>query len=285
MLNHLLQWGRVTKHLPYIRGLGALRSVYATALSPRVSQQRVPDFDGDLLMDVDIRETIGFNIWHRPSAYEAQERRLLCEAIKRGSVVLDIGANMGLYTLLAAKRGATVFAIEADPQNVEVLRHHVHINGFDDRVTILFMAAMDRTVTVNLFRSQGNSGHSSLYEGGDAVEVPGKTIDSLGLPPIDVCKMDIEGAEGVALMGMRETIRRSPNLKMLIEYNPELKHADGLMEFICERFDSVYAVRKPPFGVKGPLSVDRKPPSFCNLWVFNSGSRNGSNGGLPLTQR
>ena len=62
------------------------------------------------------------------------------------SVVLDVGANIGIYTLLAAKRGARVIAIEADPRNVEKLRHHVHLNGFDDRVTILPIAVGDKVV-------------------------------------------------------------------------------------------------------------------------------------------
>ena len=47
-----------------------------------------------------------------------------------------MGANIGIYTLLAAKRGARVFAIEADPKTVEMLRRNIHLNGFDHRVTV-----------------------------------------------------------------------------------------------------------------------------------------------------
>ena len=79
--------------------------------------------------------------------------------------MLDVGANIGIYTLLAAKRGARVFAIEADPRNVEKLRHHVHLNGFDDRVTILPIAVGDKEGTVTIYRFPGNWGHSNLFEG------------------------------------------------------------------------------------------------------------------------
>ena len=46
-----------------------------------------------------------------------------------------------------------------------------------------------------------------------------RTIDSMDLPPIDVCKMDIEGSEESALRGMAATLARSPNLRLLIECN------------------------------------------------------------------
>jgi len=267
MIQKILRWGRVTKYLPYLRGLGGLRSLYELVIPEGDLQLRVDDFDGDLRMDVDVRETIGINIWHRPKFFEKHERKLFCDAITPGSVVLDVGANVGIYTLLAAKRGAKVFAIEADPRNVEVLRHHVHLNGLDDRVTVFHMAATEKEGTVTVFRSHGNSGNSNLFDGTDPVLVPGNTIDSLELPPIDVCKMDIEGAELMALSGMEATIKRSPNMKMLIEYCKCLGQTHGLMEFICARFALVYAIRKPPFRPKGPLAASQKLPSFCNLWA------------------
>jgi FkbM family methyltransferase len=195
---------------------------------------------------------------------------LYCDAIKPGCAVLDVGANVGLYTLMAAKRGARVFAIEADPENLERLRHHVHLNGFDDRVTIFPIAVGDHEATVTLYRFKGNSGHSNLFEGVDPVEVPCTTIDSLGLPPIDVCKMDIEGSELKALSGMISTIQESPNMKLLIEYAEGLGGGVGLVEFICERFAPVFAIRYPPYRPMGPLTPRQKMPSFCDLWAVRN---------------
>jgi len=245
-----------------------LRYAYEYVLPKGELQLSVDDFDGDLRMQVDVREIIGINLWHRPGFFEKNERKLFCEAIVPGSVVLDVGANIGIYTLLAAKRGAKVFAVEADPRNVEMLQYHVHLNGFDDLVTIFPVAVSDREGTATLYRSPGNSGHSNLFDGIDPVQVPCLTIDSLGLPPIDVCKMDIEGNELKALKGMEATIQYSPRMKMLTEYNEALGNTTGMMEFISSRFAPVYAIRYPPFRPKGPLSPSRKPPSFCNLWAL-----------------
>jgi FkbM family methyltransferase len=273
MIQKMLRYGRVTKFLPYVRGLGALRGLYELVLPESELKLRVDDFDGDLKLDVDVREYMGFNVWHRPTSFEKHERNLFCGAIVKGCTVLDVGANVGIYTLLAAKRGAKVFAVEADPQNVEVLKQHVHLNGFDDRVTIIHMAAAAKEGTVTLFRNPSNSGGSSIFQGVNPTVVPSNTIDSLNLPPIDVCKMDIEGAEMIALRGMNVTMQRSPNMKMLIEYNKGLGQSDGMMDFISARFASVYTTGKPGFRVKEPLPAGQKLPAFCNLWAYGQHGR------------
>jgi FkbM family methyltransferase len=269
MLEKILRCARITKYLPYARGIGYLLYVYRFFLRGKICF-RVDDFDGNLKMDVDVRDVIGINLWHRPRFFEKNERTLFCQAIKPGSVVLDVGANVGIYTLLAAHRGARVFAIEADPRNVAMLQHHVHLNGFEHLVTIYPVAAGERAGVVRLLRDPGNVGHSNLFAGSDSVEVDCVTIDSLGLPPIDVCKMDVEGSELSALKGMEKTIERSPRMRMLAEYAEEFGQTSGMMEFIHSRFTEVYAVRNPPLGITGPLSATKRPPAFCNLWAHRS---------------
>jgi FkbM family methyltransferase len=278
MIEKLLRPGRVTRHLPYFRGIPLLQRFYQYVLPKGELHLSVDDFDGDLrLENLDVRETGGMNIWHRPEFYDKNQRKLFCDAIKPGSIVLDVGANIGVYTLLAAKRGARVFAIEADPRNLGMLRWHVHVNGFDDRVTILPMAAGARKGTVTLYRFQGNWGHSNLYGGTDPVQVPCRTIDSLNLPPIDLCKMDIEGSELHALQGMVATIRRSPHMKLLAEYAEALGTTPELMEFIGARFAPVFAIRQPPHRPIGPLPAVKKIPPFCDLWACRSQGASGAN--------
>ncbi len=261
-LESALRFARVTRHLPWLKGLGMVRSFYDAVLPFRQGWTlRVDDFDGDLSMDVDPRDIVGINVWHRPGLFEQHERKLFCSTIRHGSVVLDIGANIGIYTLLAAKRGARVFAIEADPDNARTLRHHVRLNGFEDRVTVFEMAAVDEERHVTLYRDQGNSGHSNLFSGVNAISVPGATIDSLSLPQIDVCKIDIEGAEVHALRGMSQTIRNSPHLFMLIEYCAKFGHTEELMSFIRSHFSQVWVAGK------GSLPPGTDAPKFCNLWL------------------
>jgi FkbM family methyltransferase len=269
-----LRLGRVTRFLPYFRGIGLFQRFYRSVLPNEALCLSVENFDGDLrLENLDVRETIGINVWHRPDFFEKNPRELFCDAIEPGSTVLDVGANIGIYTLLAAKRGARVFAVEADPRNLEMLRHHVHENGFDDRVTIFPVAVGDREGDVTLFRFRGNCGHSNLFEGTDPVRVPCRTIDSLDLPPIDVCKMDIEGSELSALRGMEATLERSPRMNLLIEYAEIFGASTEMTDYIHARFASVYAIRQPPFRPFGPLSATKKAPPHCDLWAIRNSGR------------
>lgn len=242
-----------------------VRAVYGAVLPfPAGWTMRVTDFDQTLAMDVDPRDIIGINVWHRPKLFEKKERELFCSAIFPGAVVLDVGANIGIYTLLAAKRGARVFAIEADPNNVKVLRHHIKINGFTDRVTVIEMAATATEQTVNLYRDHTNSGHSNLFSGVDPVTVYGNSIDSMELPVVDVCKMDIEGSEVAALRGMMQTISKSRQMRMLIEYSAQFGHTAEMMGLLRDHFSQITVVGKGALGSKST------PPTFCNLWLSGS---------------
>jgi FkbM family methyltransferase len=257
----LLQAGRVTRYLPWLRGLELVRRVYAKTIPrPDGWTMRIEDFDGDLKLEVDPREFMGITLWHKPEIRERRERDLFCAAIRPGSVVLDVGANIGIYSLLAAKRGARVFAFEADPKNAARLRHHVALNGFDSRVTIHEMAALDGEGSVNIYRNPNNCGGSSCFRGEDGTQVPAGTIDSLNLPPVEMCKMDIEGSESRALMGMRETIVRSPRFKLCIEYNPTVGDGSALMHLLHATFRQVRII-----GGR-VLETGETPEKFCDLY-------------------
>jgi FkbM family methyltransferase len=236
----LMQLGRATRFLPPVRGVGKillpLQSFYRRLgflEKPRLC--RISNFDGDLLLDVNPADTIGARLWHLPHLWEREERKFFCAAVRPGSMVLDVGANIGVYTLLAAKRGATVFAIEADPRNAAMLRHHVQLNAMAERVTIFEMAASEAAGTVDLVRNPANCGGSYVVPG---TAVPSRTIDSLNLPPIDVCKIDIEGHEEAALRGMTMTLERSPSLRLLIECN-EMADRSAVRAMLTSRFTHI----------------------------------------------
>jgi hypothetical protein len=102
---------------------------------------------------------------------------------------------------------------------------------------------------------------NAWFLGGGTIPIHGRTIDSLNLPPIDVCKMDIEGAELGALTGMQRTLQRSPGMKLLIEYN-RLSDRAALLAFIRSQFRHVRV------AARGELN-GQEPPADCNLWAWN----------------
>jgi FkbM family methyltransferase len=136
--------------------------------------------------------------------------------IHHGDVVLDCGANVGVYTRKALDSGAAlVVAIEPGPENVECLRRTFAREIAARRVLLYPKGVWDRDDTLTLHTDPKNSARDSFVEKvgeGTSVLVPLTTIDSLvaelKLPKVDYIKMDIEGAERKAIAGARETIAR-----------------------------------------------------------------------------
>src|SRR5947208_15384789 len=106
----LLRPGRITKYTESWKGHNTLLRLYRKYLPPDL-KLRVSDFDGNLKFDVNMRGNVDICLWHFPELYEKEQRELFCSLIKPGCTVLDVGAHIGFYTLLAAKRGARVFSV------------------------------------------------------------------------------------------------------------------------------------------------------------------------------
>jgi FkbM family methyltransferase len=145
-------------------------------------------------------------------AFEVGKLQAFADEIRLGDVVFDVGAHVGLYTLLAARRtgpGGRVFSFEALPPNVAGLERHCRLNGADN-VEVVHGAVSDRVGTVS-FTAGSNTFVGHVADEGQ-YRVPAVRLDDFvlaqGHPPPRVLKMDIEGGEGAALLGARELLRR-----------------------------------------------------------------------------
>jgi len=143
--------------------------------------------------------------------YEYEKQQWISREVRPKSVFWDIGANVGFYSLLASKlvRSGKVFAFEPVPRNLEHLRKHLVLNRVTN-VEVLPIAVSDENGSARFQVEQsGSMGHLS-GEGSITVQIA--TLDSLVdegkvLPP-DYVKMDIEGAELLALRGSSRTFQR-----------------------------------------------------------------------------
>ncbi len=157
------------------------------------------------------------------------------EVVKEGDVVLDLGANMGYFTLLAARlvgKEGKVYAFEPQPTNYSLLVKNIELNGYDN-VVPLQKAVSNTSGLIKLFISDEDIGNSTIFQyGGDreSVEVEAVTLDDFFKDKehrVDVIKMDVEGAEMAALLGMDRIIRENRNLKIFSEFYPSLMRAAG----------------------------------------------------------
>jgi FkbM family methyltransferase len=143
--------------------------------------------------------------------YEEKEIASLCALIRPGDVVLDIGANIGLYTLPMSRAvGATgtVVAFEPDPDNLRILEHNVKTNKCDN-VRIVPCALGSHEGEVGLYQVDDNRGllsFADLGRTGKSVKVPVRRGDAvlreLAVPTPAALKIDVEGSEPLALAGL-----------------------------------------------------------------------------------
>ena len=135
--------------------------------------------------------------------------------MRPGDVVLDCGANIGLFTKEALAAGAElVVAIEPAPRNLECLRRNLASEIASGRVIVYPKGVWDTEDTLTLRVDPAEAAAASFVMGEESwvavADVPLTTIDALvdelNLPSVDFIKLDIEGAEPRALLGARDTL-------------------------------------------------------------------------------
>jgi FkbM family methyltransferase len=151
------------------------------------------------------------------SEFESLTGRWLTDHLRPGSVVIDVGAHVGYFTVLMAKivgRAGRVYAVEPAEENLHFLRKNVEQNRVHN-VTILPLAA-GRQSRVRNFRLMDRSDlhgfykHPSLGNLKEIVQVRESPLDELVGGPVDVVKVDVEGAELEVLEGMRGILGSNP---------------------------------------------------------------------------
>ncbi|MFC1992459.1 FkbM family methyltransferase [Chloroflexota bacterium] len=167
--------------------------------------------------------------------WEELTTALFMRAIKEGDIVVDIGANIGYFTLLASRLvgdNGKVFAFEPEPVNFSLLVKNIEENGYKNVISVQKCVAKT-TGTVRLFVDEGCALTHSICKHGDSehsIEIEAVSLDDFFLEkehPINIVKIDIEGAEMEALLGMDKWIRQNKDLKIFTEFYPALMKEAG----------------------------------------------------------
>lgn len=188
-----------------------------------------------LLMFIDKQDTVVSEVLLQKASWEPFSTKVFLSQLSKGAGVIDLGAHIGYYTLLAANTvGNTgiVYAFEPDPRNFSLLTMNVSINKFSHVVTEN-IAVGEKNGFVQLYQEEHNLGDHRIYDSTDnrkSIAVKITKLDSYFSkinPEITVLKMDIQGAEHQALQGMKTLIKNNKNLKIITEFWPEGLEAAG----------------------------------------------------------
>jgi FkbM family methyltransferase len=195
----ILRWlGRIQFKVPAVRRLGARVAGQFLAQDMTIAHGPAKG----MLINV-----AGAHPGYGLGTSEPVLQQALVQHLAPGAVFYDLGANVGFFTLLAARLvGATgrVVSFEPDPRNANALRRNVALNALEN-VEVVEQGVSDRTGAVRFTLGPSTGSHFARAEdSGENIDVRVTTLDAVlanGYPPPTLLKMDIEGEEVRALEG------------------------------------------------------------------------------------
>jgi FkbM family methyltransferase len=178
-------------------------------------------------------------------SFEPDETEIIKSRLENADILVDIGANAGLYTCLARNLGKHVIAIEPHPQNLRLLYRNLEENGWQDvEVWPIGLAASPTVITLY----GGNTGASVVKGWAD---IPDSWKQTIAVHTLDhilgsrfvgkriVIKVDVEGAEYGVLQGALNTLKRLPKPIWLMEITLTLNHP-GMNQKFLQTFDAFW---------------------------------------------
>jgi FkbM family methyltransferase len=172
---------------------------------------------------------MGWEVAFRGS-YDAALQGALIPHVRPGSLVFDVGASLGLWTVplgrAAVERGASVWAFEPHPNNHPWLHRNLDLNGLQNVATVMTVALGNQPGVVRMNMGEAHergAGNAAISIGGtsDGAKVPVRRLDDISRPsPVSAMKVDVEGYELEVLRGAERLLREDRPV-VLGEFGPE----------------------------------------------------------------
>jgi FkbM family methyltransferase len=238
----------------------------------RVIHTRINNYDLLVLINEDVGRQIHFT-----GQYEFDETRFLRQAIRTDDICLDVGGNIGYFSMLMATlaRNGEVHVFEPIELNLALMRGSIELNGFQN-IRIVHAAVGDKSGNTSFTVSQ-DSAFSSIHDTARrpvdrVITVPLISLDEYvlreTLPRVDILKVDVEGAEGLVIEGARNLLMdpaRRPRIIFMELFDPNLVHFSCCIEIILEKMKAVgykaYILQRNSLT---PFLIEMKT-RFCNV--------------------
>ena len=198
--------------------------------------------------------------------YEVVRLRAFANLVTQGAVVYDVGANVGIYSLLASIRSGpsgSVYAFEPLERNLEYLRQHIALNNLQN-CTVFGQAVCNEEGTRSFSAATMESPMAHLSPNGELL-VPSTTLDSgiygpRRLGPPDIIKIDVEGAELEVLQGSHRALAEF-HPTIFLEIHGTQLHADcrAFLSRMSYHLDEEYGlmIATPVHTPDQPYAPDR----------------------------
>ena len=163
--------------------------------------------------------------------HEPLTSKIFKSLLKPGDTVVDVGANIGHYTLLAAEVVGPlgrIHAVECSPETLALLSNNIRKNKLQNVLVHPYAAASERgtlnlnVTAIGLSWFSPHSNWHSVQGSGTTVEVQAVPLDELIPSPVNLVKIDAEGVDLEVLKGMTHVLSESPDASIIVEWAPPL---------------------------------------------------------------
>ena len=161
---------------------------------------------------------------------DPQDGDISASLIRPGDRIVEVGANVGYYTVLMADAvGPTgsVLALEANPRLADLAQRSLALNGLEGRAQALAQAALDRSGTVSFVTSRtvSGGGHVAVldqppFADSEVIEAPAARLDDLIQGRVDLIRMDAEGSEPFVMAGAERILADNSDIVVCMEWSP-----------------------------------------------------------------
>ena len=174
------------------------------------------------------------DFWIVSPNFEEEVLRYL--KISKNEIFIDIGAHIGKYSVMLAKKCKKVISIEPEKNNFEILKKNVTLNSFKN-IILLNCACSDKKGYLKLYISETAGGHSLERKGKNYQLAEVSSVDEIlrkskiKFQEVGLMKIDVEGHELKVLKGSRKLLKKSKNLRIVFE---SWENADKVKRFLRE---------------------------------------------------
>lgn len=228
ILQHPLSDGAQTKTLIRYIGWNLARTV--------VSQKMVLPMPNDLHVIVPNQSNFATGLYLH-QLYDFGNMAFFCHFLRPDDLLLDVGANVGIYGLLSAKStGCKVIACEPAPDTFRTLTDNVRLNRLDDRIDLHNVAVGDTDGTLTL--SVGQHGLNHVVQGGGTTVLQHRLDDIIDDRTPRALKLDVEGYEMHVLRGARRILSNPAFKVVMVEINGLIERYGGTVDGIRAHLQS-----------------------------------------------
>jgi FkbM family methyltransferase len=183
----------------------------------------------DLIPGDVISGNIAFN-----GFYELSLTRRICKLARHGGLFVDVGANVGYFSILwaATNKSARAICFEASPRNVKLLEKNINRNALAEQISLIAKAVGNQTTTIEFdLGPSGQTGWGGITTENSAtsIQVPMTRLDmEIENETIEVLKIDVEGADTWVLLGCEQLLRARRIKTIFFEQNPHRMQLLGI---------------------------------------------------------